>query len=293
MPLAAADTLCRAMDSSARLASGVMTTGCTTDRVYLGDRRSTGYKRRRERMRQLGFVFSAASTETAVEPSIRGQVRVERVLRQHLGPKVIVTLTDNRSTMISFKERRGVLYVRLHAIFADADTDLLASVSSFVRGRASKRQARMIDEWIEANRHLIKRPREDDPPLLPLGECHDLQAIFDELNTAYFDEKIVARITWTRALKNQKRTTIRMGSYCDEQKLIRIHPALDQSFVPEYFVASVVFHEMLHEVHGAEKSESGRRCVHPPAFLADERKFEHFEKAKRWEIRHIHKLLKY
>jgi hypothetical protein len=188
-------------------------------------------------MRQLGFVFSAASPEAAVEPSIRGQVRVERVLRQHLGPKVIVALTDNRSTMISFKERRGVLYVRLHAIFADADSDLLASVGSFVRGRASKRQARMIDEWIEANRHLIKRPREDDPPLLPVGECYDLQAIYDELNTTYFEEKIVARITWTRALRNQKRTTIRMGSYCDEQKLIRIHPALDQPFVPEYFVA--------------------------------------------------------
>jgi hypothetical protein len=244
-------------------------------------------------MRQLGFLFSSAASEPAAEPTIRGQVRVERILRERIGPKVIVALTDNRSTMISFKERRGVLYVRLHAIFAEADTELLGAVSSFVRGRASKRQARMIDEWIESNRHLIKRPREDDPPLLPMGECYDLQAIFDDLNTRYFDDKIGARITWTKALKNQKRTSIRMGSYCDEQKLIRIHPALDQEFVPEYFVAAVVFHEMLHEVHGAEKTDNGRRCVHTPAFYADERKFEHYAKAKRWELRHIHKLLKY
>ncbi len=244
-------------------------------------------------MRQLGFLFSKESNEPTAQVSIRGQVRVERVLRDRIGPKVIVTLTDNRSTMISFKERRGVLYVRLHAIFADADNDVLVSVSSFVRGRASKRQARMIDEWIEANRHLIKRSRDDDPPLLPRGECYDLQMIFDDLNECYFDTKIAARITWTRALKNQRRSSIRMGSYCDEQKLIRIHPALDQPFVPEYFVASVVFHEMLHEVHGVEQTEGGRRCVHTPAFLVDERRFEHYEKAKRWELRHIHKLLKY
>jgi hypothetical protein len=244
-------------------------------------------------VRQLGFVFTATTTEAAAEPSIRGQVRVEAILREKLGPKVIVALTDNRSTMISFKERRGVLYVRLHAIFADADSELLSCVASYVRGRASKRQARMIDEWIETNRHLIKRPREDDPPLLPLGECYDLQLIFDAINSAYFDNRIGARITWTKALKNQRRTTIRMGSYCDEQRLIRIHPALDQPFVPEYFVASVVFHEMLHEVHGAEKTENGKRCVHTPAFFADERKFEHYEKAKKWELRHIHKLLKY
>ena len=243
-------------------------------------------------MRQLGFVFQS-SEEPTIEPTIRGQVRVERILRDRIGPKVIVALTDNRSTMISFKERRGVLYVRLHAIFANADNDTLVAVSSFVRGRASKRQARTIDEWIEANRHLIKRPREDDPPLLPMGECYDLQTIFDDLNQRYFEDKIIARITWTRALKNQKRSSIRMGSYCDEQKLIRIHPALDQQFVPEYFVAAVVFHEMLHEVHGAEKTDNGRRCVHTPAFYADERKFEHYEKAKRWELRHIHKLLKY
>lgn len=246
-------------------------------------------------MTQLGFDFAPPPDdgEPDTRPTIRGQVRVERVLREKLGPKVIVKLTSNRSTMISFKERRGVLYLRLHAIFADAELDVLNAVGSFVRNRASARQAGLIDDWIEANRHLIKRPKEDDPPVLPRGEIHDLQAIFDDLNRRYFENRIQARITWTRALRGQKRNSIRMGSYCDEQRLIRIHPALDQEFVPKYFVASVVFHEMLHEIHGAEETEGGKRCIHTPAFLADEQTFEDYERARRWELRYLHRLLRY
>jgi hypothetical protein len=246
-------------------------------------------------MVQLGFEFASRSdrAETAVEPTIRGQMRIEQALREKLGPKVIVAVTDNRSTMISFKERRGVLYLRIHAIFASADADTLAAVGSFIRGRPSRRQARLIDDWIEANRHLIKRPREDDPPLLAKGEVHDLDAIYADLNARYFDGGIEARITWTKAATKQKRNSIRMGSYSDEQRLIRIHPALDQEFVPEYFVAAVVYHEMLHEVHGAQEDDGGRRCIHTPAFLEDERKFESHEKAKRWELRHLGKLLRY
>lgn len=225
--------------------------------------------------------------------TIRGQVRVEAFLRGLLGPRVLVRLTENRSTMISFSTKKGVTYVRLHAIFSEAPEHVLGAVARFVaEKRPGPKTAWLIDQWIEAHRHLVKRP-ERAPRVLPRGEVHDLQAIYDELNPAYFRDRVDARITWSVAAKKQKRSSIRLGSYLEDEKLIRIHPALDQSFVPEFFVASVVFHEMLHQLHGAHEALDGTRRVHTPAFRRDEAKFAEFRRARQWEAENLHRLLRY
>ncbi len=104
--------------------------------------------------------------------------------------------------------------------------------------------------------------------------------------------RLISAPHFQHPLAQYRRHSIRMGSYCDEQGLIQIHPALDQPFVPEYFVGSVVFHEMLHELHGVEEKD-GRRCVHTPAFQKDERRFHEFERAAKWEQKHLSKLLRY
>jgi hypothetical protein len=218
---------------------------------------------------------------------------VEGFLRKLLGPKVLVQLTENRSTMISCSVKRGVVYVRLHAIFADAPEHVLGAVARFVgEKKPDAKTAWLIDQWIETHRHLVKRPRVSRP-VLPRGEVHDLQKIFDELNAEYFRGRVDARITWSVAARKQKRSSIRLGSYSEEERLIRIHPALDQGFVPEFFVASVVFHEMLHQLHGAHEGADGSRRVHTPAFRRDEARFVDFERARRWEAANIRRLLRY
>lgn len=227
-----------------------------------------------------------------VKPTIEGTVRIEKIARELLGPKVIVKLTSNRSTMISCTRRSGVLYLRIHAIFAKAPERVLRAAVKYVSGdRTSPDENARIDEWIEANRHYVKKP-DKNRVLQPHGEVHDLEAMLGRLNAAYFEGRIQARITWSRSLRKRRRHSMRLGSYDDEQKLIRIHPALDQDFVPAYFVEYVVFHEMLHEVHDAPQ-RGQRREVHTPAFLEDERKFANYERAVRWEQKHINRLLKY
>lgn len=220
-------------------------------------------------------------------------MRIEAIVRRELGPKVMVKLTANRSTMISCTRKSGVLYLRLHAIFAEAPEEVVVSAARYVSGeRTTVRDNELIDEWIERHRHFVKKPAQDFV-VQPHGEVHDLAAMFDALNEEYFDRRIAAQITWSRSLRNQRRRSMRLGSYCEEAKLIRIHPALDQDFVPAYFVASVVFHEMLHEVHGAPEHENGRREVHTPAFNEDERRFHDYERARRWEAKHLSRLLRY
>lgn len=71
-----------------------------------------------------------------------------------------------------------------------------------------------------------------------------------------------------------------------------MHPSLDQSFVPEFYVAWVIFHEMLHEAYGVEEV-NGRRHVHPPEFVALEQTYPNYERARAWEKRHLSRLLRY
>lgn len=226
---------------------------------------------------------------------ISGVIRVETLLRSLLGPKVIVTLTSNRATMLSFVRRRGVLYLRLHALFGEAPEAVLRACAAYANGRATEAEEELLDQFIEAHRHRLRKPDDRDLVVQPHGEVHDLASMLQALNAAHFGGKVEARITWSRALKKKKkkRHSMRLGSYCDEQKLIRIHPALDQEYVPAYFVESVVFHEMLHQLHGIHEGPEGRRCFHPPAFLEDERRFPDYERARAWEAKNLGRLLRY
>lgn len=242
---------------------------------------------------QLALDIDAGDHGVSLEPTVRGQARLETALRALIGPKVMLKLTDNTSTMVSFKRRSSVLYVRAHAMFADAPVPVIEALATFVaRDKIPKRQSKLLDEWIERHRPALAR-RRAPKAMQPFGETHDLSTMFEQLNAHYFEGRITAKVTWSTARSEKRRRSIKMGSYCDDDKLIRIHPALDQAFVPTYVVEFVIYHEMLHQVHGILEDECGRRQMHTPQFRADEAKFEQFAKATRWEQRNLHRLLRY
>jgi hypothetical protein len=107
------------------------------------------------------------------------------------------------------------------------------------------------------------------------------------------EDKIDARITWgARGARRRRRTSIKMGSYSVEDRLIRIHPALDRRFVPRYFLEWIVYHEILHQVHDMP-IVSGRRQFHTPEFVAQESNYEHYERAREFERRHLDRILNF
>ncbi len=227
-------------------------------------------------------------------PAIAEEIKLEAELGPRIGAPVLVRVTDNTSTMISFRRRGRALYVRAHRMFAAAPPEVLDALAHFVsRDDIPREEAQRLDKWIEKHRDVLNEARSDALRVQPFGEAHDLTAIFDRLNAAHFGGKIEATITWTRAARGQRRTSIHMGTYSDELRLIRIHPALDQAWVPEMFVEFVVFHEMLHQVHGVAGHGEGRRAVHPPAFRADEKRFPRYAEARRWEKDNLRRLLRY
>jgi len=229
-----------------------------------------------------------------------GRLRLERRIRAHLPPCALsIVLTDNRYTMISVKRMSSAqtggapsYKVRLHHMFAKAEPYITHSLALYI-WKNDRRASKVLGDFIDENQDRVRGERRSRPRIDTKGTFHDLQDIFNELNTQYFRGKINARISWgQRTGKVKRRNSIKMGSYAVEDRFIRIHRALDRAFVPRFFVEWVVFHEMLHQVH-TPKIVNGRRCFHPKAFLSDEALFEHYEKAKHWEYTNLDRLLTY
>ncbi|GAC1605906.1 MAG: hypothetical protein NVS4B10_19770 [Myxococcales bacterium] len=214
-------------------------------------------------------------------------------LTRVLGEAVAVELTDNAWTMVSYRRVAGRLHFRLHHMFSAADDDILEAVAGFTGpGRGRREHGRAIDAFIRAHRALIKAaPQREQQELTTRGRVHDLGEIFASLNARQFDGAVAARIGWGRRAPGGRRRSIKMGVYFHEQKLIRIHPALDDERVPRHFVELVVFHEMLHQIIPPKTDAGGRRCVHGKDFRAAERRFPGYEKARAWEKAHLNLLL--
>ncbi|MDX2089437.1 MAG: hypothetical protein SFX73_16410 [Kofleriaceae bacterium] len=238
----------------------------------------------------------AATSSPPVEV-LEAQDRLERRIRAHLSKgRIQVTLTDNRYTMISVrrvpKEKR--YEVRLHHMFVEADPVITRALARYIADNDSE-ASRILGDFIDANtEHVRGRARRAPTQVIfTAGEHHDLREIYDELNERYFENRIDASITWgARTGRPKRRNSIKMGSYSVEDRFIRIHRSLDRAFVPRFFVAWIVFHEMLHQVHDI-RVKNGRREFHSKEFLADEAQFEYYEQARIWERQHLDALLTY
>lgn len=214
----------------------------------------------------------------------RDQENLERELEQRTGERIDITLTDNSSSMMTYRSSRGgqPAELRLHRMFLSANPKVVGALGRWLTRRRSRRSATLLDDFIKQNEHLIRERKSRGTRLATLGDYHDLGELYDEVNRSEFDGKVAAPITWGRRPTRRRRRSIRLGSYTPEDGLIRIHPYLDQRFVPRYFIRYIVFHEMLHAYLGVEEGPSGRRRVHTSEFKRMERAYADYGRAVAW-----------
>lgn len=235
----------------------------------------------------------------------RGRELKERLQRLASGQLRSVTLTDNRTRIVSARPApSGALDVRIHRCFVDAPEATLRAVATLLfsrrRGRARRQALQVIREHFD--RHRPAAPAAAHEPrrltLRPVGHCFDLRQLRDAVNRRYFDEKLDVHITWGRhhapgpARRGRSRRrrgcgfSIQLGSWDERRQVVRIHRCLDRPEVPRYVVESVVHHEMLHAAIPAVVV-NGRRRVHTPEFRRRERLFHDYERASRWIEEHL------
>ncbi|HOZ49742.1 MAG TPA: hypothetical protein PLO37_12620 [Candidatus Hydrogenedentes bacterium] len=225
--------------------------------------------------------------------------RVERLrleLERHSKQAVRLTVTDNRSRMIVARpdSHRKIINLRLHHMFLTAPPEVVCALGHWIAHPRSSVAGETVDRFIREHQHCIRPAVRRPPQLRTQGHHFDLQAIFDELNASQFGNAVTASITWGSmpATRRTRRFSIRFGSYIEEDNLVRIHPLLDQDFVPSFFVRYIVFHEMLHAYVGFARTPGGRRRIHSPEFQRLERSFPDYGRSLAWQEANLGRLLR-
>lgn len=205
---------------------------------------------------------------------------VGAVLKQLIGKPLNVVITDNSSSMLSYRKNADRVTLRMHRMFLSADMPLLAEIAAFVKNRRAGTP--LMRAFIRAGDHLIKPKNWRCITVNTKGRFHDLSELFKAINERYFAGRIAAAITWS---SREPRTGVRkrnLGSYDHRRDLIRISRYLDRRAVPRYFIAYVVYHEMLHADLGVRRN-NGRTIVHCREFRTREQLYHDFARAMAWE----------
>ena len=138
----------------------------------------------------------------------------------------------------------------------------------------------------------LSLPLQQQLPFAHEGRYFDLLEIFNRLNVKHFRCALKGyKIVWGRRRKSRPKTYFIFASIQEADRIIRVHPLLDAPFVPTWFMEYVVYHEMLHAVVPDEFDANGRRRVHTERFLAEEQKFPHYRKARKWEAENLGRFL--
>jgi hypothetical protein len=207
------------------------------------------------------------------------------------GKALELHLTNNHYSMISVRRKPDGYRLRLHRMFVGAEPRIIRALARYVVHNDS-RASQVLGQYIDGHQHVIKKQvrKARQITLRTTGQHHDLQVIFDRLNAERFDSTLQARISWGSVAGQRPRRSIKMGSFAVEDKIIRIHPVLDHADVPEFFVAWIVFHEMLHGKHDIVR-KGRRRIFHSHAFVDEERTYPDYERATAWESANLDRLL--
>jgi predicted metal-dependent hydrolase len=216
-----------------------------------------------------------------------------------------LTLTENRRTILSVKPGRPgdrtQLAVRIHRCFVGAPPEILEAVAAFLESKKGSDRSRQALQTIR--QHFSEQAGERKPRLRrlsldPVGVTVDLRDVAADLCQRYFEGRLAVAITWGRGAgasqpcrRRTRTSSLQLGSYSYEDRLIRLHPVLDQPEVPRYVLEAVVYHELLH-ADLPPVLLNGRRYFHTPEFRRRERLYRHLDKANRWIQEHLPELLR-
>jgi hypothetical protein len=163
-----------------------------------------------------------------------------------------------------FEAAASILLARLYR--RPAPPDVLAVYREFSYAPATRRKLLALRQ---------RRARKTEHR--PAGAHHDLGPLFRRLNRRYFEDLLpTPRLGWSsRAWRTQ------LGCFDPALQQIVINRQLDGGKVPEYAVAYVLYHEMLHLKHPMRFARC-RKQSHSPEFRREEKRFADYQRAMKF-----------
>jgi hypothetical protein len=183
----------------------------------------------------------------------------------------------NMSSIWRRRTRGKLILVKVNEGFLGADSEVWQGlINNAMKGRKGEVNT-IVDDYIESEEFsgvLFEMGAFAENLTTSRGLTHDLDDSFNRVNTAYFDGKLSKpRLHW-----NQVPTVRKFGHYEFARDTVMVSVSLDDPTVPTQVIDYVMFHELLHKIHGV-KLTNGRRMVHTPAFKKYEQSFKGYKGA--------------
>ncbi|MGB0037139.1 MAG: SprT-like domain-containing protein [Candidatus Acidiferrales bacterium] len=202
-------------------------------------------------------------------------------------PHFIVEYHPYADLTHTIRLREDTAHVRVSDVLRDAPRTVLEAAAAILLGRLYRRRPPkdLLDRYREfsyaqsTRRRLLRlrqqRARRADHR--PAGEHHDLSLLFARLNREYFQNALSEpRLGWSaRVWRTQ------LGCFDPALEQIVINRQLDRKQVPEYVLAYVMFHEMLHLKHPVRFARC-RRESHSTEFRKEEKRFAEYHRAMKF-----------
>ncbi|MGC1831208.1 MAG: hypothetical protein WA405_02655 [Candidatus Acidiferrales bacterium] len=224
--------------------------------------------------------------------SVPGGERIFERIYTRLGctgraPHFVVEYHPYADLTHTIRLREDTARVRLSDVLRRAPRAVVEAAAAILLGRLYRRRppAQMVETYrrftyARTTRRqllLMRQRRARRAELRPSGAHHDLGPLFDRLNRGYFENTLARpRLGWSaRAWRTQ------LGCFDPALHQIVINRGLDRGDVPEYVVAYILFHEMLHQKHPM-RFERCRRESHSAEFRREEKRFADYPRAMKF-----------
>ena len=202
-------------------------------------------------------------------------------------PHFVVEFYPYAGLTLTIRLRNDAAHVRLSDVLRAAPSPVIEGAAAILIGRIYRR--RPPSEMVEAYRRFsytrstrgellrIRRRRARRLEHRPAGAHHDLEPLFARLNRRYFKGSLrQPRLGWSA-----RTWSTQLGCFDPALNHIVINRQLDGPGIPEFVVAYVLYHEMLHLKHPMRFARC-RRESHSPQFRQDEKQFEDYVRAMRF-----------
>lgn len=191
-------------------------------------------------------------------------------------------VNDNHSTMVSVRWEENVIHLSLHRLFLGCPREVFEKLAIYLnkeKGRLPREVRSYMEEQIRGLDYSHQLEKVD---IVTQGKVHNLQAIYDRINQTYFEGNLSLAVTWYGIKHRRYKRRLTFGLFDEVLRLIKIHRMLDSSFVPEYVVEYVLYHEALHYVCPPFIDHQGISRIHHFEFKKREQLYPNYKRATEW-----------
>jgi hypothetical protein len=239
-------------------------------------------------MQDHGSVLAVSGLQTALSLESPEEIfaRIFRELKPRTPlPNVSMEFCAFANPDSFIRLEAGAIHVRISDLLEGAPFAVLEALAHILLGKLFRRPIARIYAHryrlylnrrdVRRQMHLVRQIRGRKFVSGPQGSHYNLEAVFEALNTQYFDG-LLARplLGWSRQASRSM-----LGHFDPSHNAIIISRIFDNAGMPGLALEYVMFHEMLHLRHPVEH-DGARRRVHTREFRQAEKQFVKLKEAK-------------